>query len=125
MAGEQWNLHLLPVLVVFEALDHQECGAEDHGEDQHPLQGFLLAQMRGANRQRHGQAADDQHRGIRRAERRVHEVAGGGERIRVHAAVDRVGAKHPAEEHDFGQQEHPHSEGGRIKLLAHVIEVMT
>ena len=34
------------------------------------LQSLLLPQMRGANRQRHGQAADDQHGGVRRAERR-------------------------------------------------------
>ena len=113
------------MLVIFEALDHQEGRTENHGENQHQLQDLLLAQMSRAHRQRHGQAADDQNRGVGRAERRVHEIAGGGERLRVHAAVHRIGAEHPAEEHDFRQQEHPHSKGGRVELLVHVIEVMT
>src|ERR1700733_4802417 len=81
--------------------------------------------MSSSYRQRHSQAADDENQSVGRAKRRVHEVAGGGEGLRVHAAINRIGAKHTAEEHDFRQQEHPHSEGGGIELLVHVIEVMT
>ena len=42
----------------------------------------------------------------------------------VERAVHQVGAEQAAEEHDFGQQEHPHAEGGGLPLLLHVGEVV-
>ena len=39
-------------------------------------------------------------------------------------AVHQVGHEQAAEEHDFGDEEHPHPEGRGLELLVHVIEVM-
>ena len=39
-------------------------------------------------------------------------------------AVDQVGHEQAAEEHDFGDQEHPHAERGRLELLLHVVEMV-
>ncbi len=38
--------------------------------------------------------------------------------------VDQVGHEEAAEEHDLGNEEHPHPEGRGLGLLGHVIEVM-
>ncbi len=38
--------------------------------------------------------------------------------------VEQVGHEQAAEEHDFGDQEHPHAERRRLGLLRHVIEVV-
>ena len=42
----------------------------------------------------------------------------------IRGPVHQVRGEQPAEEHDFGQQEHPHAEGGSLPLLLHVGEVM-
>src|SRR6185312_12675559 len=74
--------------------------------------------------QRHRQAAANQHSSVRAAQSDVHEVTGGGERLRVHIAINGVAAKHAAEEHDFGQQKYPHPQRGRFELLFDGIEMM-
>ncbi len=58
------------------------------------------------------------------APRFVQVMAGFLERARVGPAVHQVGHEQAAEEHDFGDEEHPHPEGRRLELLVHVIEVM-
>ena len=59
-----------------------------------------------------------------RAQPDVHLLAAFDEGLIVGGAIHQVGAEQPAEEHDFGQQEHPHAEGGGFLLLLHVGEVV-
>ena len=86
-----------------------------------PLREFSL---RRANRQRHRQAAADEHGRVDGAERDVQVVARRGERVRVPRAVDRVDEEQPAEEQNFGEQEDPHPERRRLLLLLEVVEMM-
>ena len=46
------------------------------------------------------------------------------ERRIVPVAVDQIGGKQSAEEHDFRQQEEPHAEVGGVVLLRHGLEMM-
>ena len=93
---------------------------EQQADDQHPAP----ADLRGVHRQRHGQAAGEQDGGVDGAEADVELVAGVGERRRVQRAVDDVGGEQAAEEHDLGDQEHPHAERRRLVLLLGVVELM-
>ena len=38
--------------------------------------------------------------------------------------IERVGKKHPAKEHDFGDQKNPHAERASFALLLHVLEMV-
>ena len=76
------------------------------------------------NGERHRQAAADEHRGVEGPERDVELVAGRRERVGIPEAVDRVDGEQPAEEQDFGEQEHPHPERRRFLLLVEVVEVV-
>ena len=51
-------------------------------------------------------------------------IAGRGKVGRILRAIKRVGKKHPAEEHDFGDQENPHAQRARLALLLHILEVV-
>jgi hypothetical protein len=42
----------------------------------------------------------------------------------INGAIDRVGQKQPAEEHDFRQQEEPHSYHSSFFLLFHADEMV-
>ena len=57
-------------------------------------------------------------------QRDVQVVAGVLEPLRRRRRGREVGHEQPAEEHDLGDQEHPHAERGRLGLLLHVVEVV-
>ena len=61
---------------------------------------------------------------LTRAPELVEVRAGVLERRRVGPAVDQVGHEQAAEEHDLGDQEHPHAERRRLGLLLHVVEMV-
>ena len=82
------------------------------------------AGLRRAHAERHRQRADDQDDGVQRAPEDVQVVAGLLECRRRGAAVDQVRHEQPAEEHDLGDEEHPHAERRRLGLLLHVVEVV-
>ena len=86
--------------------------------------GPAQAGLRAADRQRHRQAAADQHDGVDRAQREVQLVAALGPRLRVPDAIQHVGQEEAAEEHDLGDQEQPHAERGSLVLLPQRVEVM-
>ncbi len=111
-----------PLKIEFQ---EQEDRAQDHGQNQiHHLLGFLLARLRRVNRQRHRQAAADQHRGVDGAEFHVEQAAADFERGQVQRAINDVSGEQPAEEHDFGDQENPHAQAAGFALLLHVLELM-
>ena len=113
------DLHL-----VFEVFDDEERQPQHARGDQQGHRLVLLAFLRRMDRQRHGQRRADQHDRVDAAERDVQLLAGGGEAREVPHPVDHVGGKHPAEEHDLRDEEHPHPEGRSLFLLRHRVEVM-
>ena len=85
---------------------------------------FAFSHLRGAHRQRHGQAAANQHRGVDGADGDVQHVASRLETGQVEVAIDGVAGEEPAEEHDLGGQENPHAEAGGLVLLLQVLELV-
>jgi hypothetical protein len=51
-------------------------------------------------------------------------IAGRGKVGGKLGAIERVGKKHPAEKHEFGDQENPHAEGAGLTLLLHILKVV-
>jgi hypothetical protein len=51
-------------------------------------------------------------------------IAGADEGRRILRAVERVGEKHAAEEHDLRHEKDPHAERARLALLLHVFEMV-
>src|SRR5208337_2464753 len=51
-------------------------------------------------------------------------LASGRECVEILQAVDEVGAKHAAEEHDFRHQKQPHAQRSRVLLLLRVGKVV-
>src|SRR6185436_4321767 len=58
------------------------------------------------------------------AERNVEVITGANEGCRILGPVERVGEEHAAEEHDFGDEAHPHAERARLALLLHVFKMV-
>src|SRR5204863_5497860 len=110
--------------VVLDAFDAEKRRAEDHRDDEKHHQHLALAELRGVDRQRHRQAAGDEHNGVDGAERDVELVAGGGEGVGIPAPVDGVRGEQAAEEEHFGDQKHPHAERRRLALLREAVELM-
>ena len=115
---------VLELLLVFEVLDDQEHEPERHREQDPDDCRALLAGLRGANGERHRQAAADEHGGVERAEDDVELAAGFGPRHGIPDAIERVGEEQPAEEQHFGDEEQPHPQRRRFVLLLQRIEVM-
>ena len=72
----------------------------------------------GVDRQRHRQAAGQQHDGVDAADQRVQLAAGRLEGLRVAEAVDGVAGEQGAEEQHLGGQEHPHAQRRRPRAAA-------
>ena len=100
---------VLELFLVLEVLDDQEHEAERHREKNPDDCRPLFAGLRGTNRERHRQAAADEHGGVERAEDDVQLAAGLGPCHRVPDAVERVGEEQSAEEQHFGDEEQPHA----------------
>ena len=115
---------VLELFLVLEVLDDQEHEAERHREENPDDCRPLLAGLRGTNRERHRQAAADEHGGVERTEDDVQLAAGLGPRHRVPDAVEHVGEEESAEEQHFGDEEQPHPERCRLVLLLQRVEVM-
>ena len=109
---------------VLDALDAEERAAQDHRRHEEHISTPALAGLRGVDRQRHRQAAGDEHRRVDGPEHDVERVARRGERVRIPAAIDGSSREQAAEEQHLGDQEHPHPERRRFLLLGEVVEVM-
>jgi hypothetical protein len=84
----------------------------------------LLTNLGTVNGQRHRKAAQDQDNCIDRSQSQIEVVAGGGKVGRKLRSIERVGKKHPAKEHEFGDEKNPHAESASLALLLHVLEVV-
>ena len=111
-------------LVILNRLDAQERQTQNNRQHQGNDLRPALADLRAVNGHRHRKTAEDQHGGVDGAECDVEVIAGNGESFREFRTIERVGEKHPAEEHDFGDQEHPHAERSGLTLLLHVLKMV-
>ena len=118
------ELVIFPVLVILNPLDSEEAQAEQNRNQQQDHHQLGLARLGCADPQRHGQRAANQYGGIGRSQPDVHLLAAFDEGLIVRGTVHQVGGEQPAEEHDLGQQEHPHAEGRGLLLLLHVGKVV-
>ena len=66
---------------------------------------------------------EQQDGGIGGADDLVQAAGRDREHLRIPAAIDGVDGEHAAEEHDFGDEEDPHPEGGGVFLLRLGIEL--
>ncbi len=94
------------------------------GQDQERHEGIPFSHLGGAHRQRHGQAAANQHGGVDGADGDVQHVASRLETGQVEVAIDGVAREEPAEEHHLGGEENPHAEAGGLVLLLQVLELV-
>jgi hypothetical protein len=76
------------------------------------------------NRQRHRQAAAEQHEGVDRAKQLDQVRASFGERFGVLESVEQIRKEQPAEEQDFLGEERPHPQLDGVVLLLDVVEMM-
>src|SRR5258708_8821498 len=113
------NQMMVEFLLVFDGLHAKKNSAESKSGDQENTDQFLLAHLGGPDSHSHGQAAHDQDNGIAGAQFDVQRVAANAKSGAESTAIDGVREEHPAEEQDFGDQEHPHTEPARLPLLLH------
>ena len=111
-------------IVIFNGLDSQERGAQNHRQDQTHDRRPALANLRAVDSHGHRETAHDQDSRIDGAELDVQVVAGANECRRILAAIERVSQEHAAEEHDLGNEKYPHAQRARLSLLLHILEVM-
>ncbi len=111
-------------LVVLVGLHAQERAAQDQCGDQEIDQRAAVAGLRRADGKRHGETAAEQDGGVGRAEAHIENVAAALERGEVEPAIDGVGGKQAAEEHDFSDQEKPDAEEVGFLLLLEVLELV-
>jgi hypothetical protein len=98
-------------------------GAE-HGQAAEHQGLLLLAGLRRAHAHRHRPRAQQQHRGVDRAELPVELLAAEPEGLGVHLVVVEVGGEQTAEEQDFRRQEQPEAQLRRLELLHRRVEVV-
>ena len=73
---------LVELVRVLDAFDAEENAAEDHRQHDEHHDALARVQLRRVHRQRHRQAAADEHGGVDGAERDVEMMARGRERVR-------------------------------------------
>ena len=117
-----WHEVMLELLGVLEILDDKERRAEQDRENQVDDLADPRSRLRRADREHHRERAADQDGRVEAAHAHIQMVAGRRPRIRVPVAVQDVGHEQAAEEHDFGDQKHPHPQRGRFELLVHAVE---
>ena len=115
---------LVVLFLVLDGLDAKEGEAQDERDHQAQHQRALLFHLGGPHAHGHGEAGSDEDGGVRGAPEDIELVRCLDERRIVPVAVDEVGGKEAAEEHDFGEQEEPHGEVGGVTLLRVGFEVM-
>src|ERR1700756_4235066 len=120
------NQPFSPIVSPFEReLDKQKGCAKQHCQYQkHDYRRLALAGLSRIDCQSHRQAAADQHSRIGSSESHVQEMTALNERFQMQRAIDDVRHENAAEEHDFGGQEHPHTEASSIVLLLLGLELM-
>ena len=115
---------LLEFGVIFEKLDAKETESQNDGQHQESNQWLPSARFRAIDRQRHGEAAANQHGCIDGPKPQVQVVARAGKRLHVPVSVNEVARKHSAEKHHLRCKKHPHAKPRGLVLLLNIVEVM-
>ena len=116
---------LVPLVAILDVLDPQEGAAENDRGDEPPRNRVATSiGLRGADSQRHGQAAGDQHDGVEGAPANAEEVRASGKGFDIFVAIHSIGTEQPPEEQDFLDDERPHAETGGFVLLLRRLELV-
>src|SRR5271167_2154578 len=105
------------LVVIFDALDAQEDGAQNQSGNEEEGDQLFPAHLGGPYRHSHGQAATDEDDGVDGTPAQFDGAAGKRKNVRVSVAVDGVGEEEAAEEQYFGGQKDPHAKCGGFLLL--------
>src|SRR5690349_25118253 len=111
---------IVVLVVIFDRFYAEKSCAQNHRQNQTDDRDSLSSDLSAPHRHRHGKAADDQDDGVNCPEGYVEVITGADEGFWVFITVQRVCQEHAAEEHYFGDEEHPHAERARLALLLHV-----
>ena len=103
--------------VILGSLDADEDQPEDSGDREVDDRIPATALTRRRDRQRHRQAAGQQHGGVDPAEALVEMRAGFTHRLRIEHPVDGDGEEQAAEQHQLGGEKRPHAEERGFPLL--------
>ncbi len=110
--------------VLPDPLDHQEGEAERHRAQKAADQHLAVAALGAGDRDHHGEARQEEDRGVQGADPPVELLAADDEGVGIERTVDEISHEEAAEEHDLLRQEEPHSEGRGLLLLLVAVEVV-
>src|SRR5690348_766501 len=99
--SEGGDMVLFIFVAPFLGFNAQEGQAEEKSQQQHFYLKLAITKLCRADRHRHGQAAANQHGGVKGTDRKGEAPAGSCEHWEIPAAIDQVSAEHSPEEHDF------------------------
>ena len=80
--------------------------------------------LRGADSQRHGQTAGDQHDGVEGAPADAEEVRASGKGFNIFVAIHGIGTEQPPKNRISWDDERPHAETGGFVLLLRRLELV-
>src|SRR5258708_6207125 len=118
------HMMLHKFLAILYALDAEERNTEEHRGDEANDQERAPRGLCSPDCENHSQAAANQHGSVRRAVGHVDCFTGGGEVSEIPSAINQIGAKQSAKEHDFSGEEDPHTQAGSIALLLRIGKVV-
>jgi hypothetical protein len=122
--GRPHEQGVVPLVPVLDGFDAQESEAAGNGEQEQPDAQAALVELGGPHGKGHGEAAGDEDDGVDEAQVPLELGVTVEENLRVVGAPDGVGDEETAEHEDFGGQEDPHADLGRVELLAWGVEVV-
>src|SRR5438552_5332999 len=107
---------------ILDALDHEERDAKRQRGAEQQHRPAAPPDRRRADRERHREAAGQQHGGVDRSEREIRVPAGCREGLREAQARHEIAEEEHAKEQRLGGEKHPHAEIASLALLIPVAE---
>src|SRR5437763_8259894 len=98
------NMVLRVFLVILNGLNSKKDATQEHSSQNEPAQELLRAPLGCGHRQRHGQAAADQHQGINKTPGDVNTAAARDKGVVILEPVNEIGSKEAAEHHDLDRK---------------------
>src|ERR1041384_2331275 len=111
-------------VVILLGLNPKERQTQDQCRNQAENLRTPLADLCEVHSHGHRETTQDQNSSVQRSKRKIEVVTRRRKSCRVLRSIERVSQKHPAEEHDFGHEKHPHSQRTCFTLLLHVLEMV-
>src|SRR5919108_4738210 len=98
---QTWHQMLFVLIVVLKRFDRQKYCTQKHRHQQETDQRSVAPELRLMDRQGHGQATAEQHRGVDAAQQQLEMMAPFGEAFIIHDSVSGIAHKQDAEKHDL------------------------